>query len=76
MSTIHAIYENGAFRPITPVDLPEGCEVTIEPRAAEPGPGRATRPDEGELNEIYEILGRRHRSGHSDTAERHNEHQP
>lgn len=28
------------------------------------------------LAEIYEILGRHYSSGHTDTAERHNEHQP
>jgi predicted DNA-binding antitoxin AbrB/MazE fold protein len=28
--TIEAIYENGVFRPITPVNLPEGTQVFIE----------------------------------------------
>jgi hypothetical protein len=28
------------------------------------------------LIRVYEILGRRFDSGHHDTAERHNEHQP
>ena len=28
------------------------------------------------LEKVYEILGRRHSSGFTDTAERHNEHQP
>ncbi len=38
---------------------------------------RALRPAEpGELDEIYSILSRRHRSGEHDVAERHNEHQP
>jgi predicted DNA-binding antitoxin AbrB/MazE fold protein len=27
--TIHAIYENGVFRPIEPVNLPENSEVEI-----------------------------------------------
>ncbi len=31
--TIHAVYENGLFRPIGPVDLPDPCEVEFEPRA-------------------------------------------
>lgn len=30
MQTLHAIYENGIFRPIEPVDLPEACEVEIK----------------------------------------------
>jgi len=82
MSTITAIYENGVFRPTVPVDLPEGTAVLIEPV---PPPSadvsidvRALVPpgtDEG-LIRIYEILARRFDSGHHDTAERHNEHQP
>jgi predicted DNA-binding antitoxin AbrB/MazE fold protein len=28
--TIHAIYENGVFRPLEPVNLPEKCQVEIE----------------------------------------------
>jgi predicted DNA-binding antitoxin AbrB/MazE fold protein len=29
MQVFHAIYENGIFRPIEPVDLPDACEVEI-----------------------------------------------
>ena len=29
MATIRAIYENGVFRPLDPVRLPEGCRVEI-----------------------------------------------
>lgn len=29
MQTIHAIYENGIFRPTEPVKLPDKCEVEI-----------------------------------------------
>jgi predicted DNA-binding antitoxin AbrB/MazE fold protein len=32
--TIRAVFENGLFRPIEPVDLPDPCEVEFEPRAA------------------------------------------
>ena len=35
MAIVHAIYENGVFRPTQPVSLPDGAEVTFEPRAAE-----------------------------------------
>jgi len=31
--TIEAIYEKGVFRPVTPVDLPEGTRVFIETKA-------------------------------------------
>lgn len=75
--TIRAIYESGVFRPTEPVKLPEGTVVqvqvtqeVVDVRALVP-PGT----DEG-LIRIYEILGRRFDSGHHDTAERHNEHQP
>lgn len=26
---IHAIYENGVFRPTDPIDLPDSCEVEL-----------------------------------------------
>jgi predicted DNA-binding antitoxin AbrB/MazE fold protein len=32
-TAIHAIYENGIFRPMQPVDLPDQCEVEVEVRA-------------------------------------------
>jgi len=74
---IRAIYQNGVFRPTEPVKLPEGTVVQVQApddvvdvRALVP-PGT----DEG-LIRVYEILGRRYASGHHDTAERHNEHQP
>ena len=74
--TIHAIYENGVFRPVEPVDLPDRTAVQFEPRviADQSEPPHASMP-EG-LAKIYEILGRRYSSGHTDTAARHNEHQP
>lgn len=31
MKTIRAIYENGVFRPLEPVDLPEQAAVMVEP---------------------------------------------
>ena len=32
MQSVHAIYENGVFKPTEPVSLPESCEVEFEPR--------------------------------------------
>jgi predicted DNA-binding antitoxin AbrB/MazE fold protein len=69
MKTIHAIYENGVFRPLDPVDLPEHARVRVEPD--EPINDLVVGDDE-----INKILSRRYRSGHSDTAARHDEHQP
>jgi predicted DNA-binding antitoxin AbrB/MazE fold protein len=36
MGTVHAIYENGVFKPKEPVALPESCEVEFEPRIVNP----------------------------------------
>ena len=33
MKKIHAIYENGVFRPTDPIELPENCEVEFEHHA-------------------------------------------
>lgn len=68
--TIHAIYENGIFRPIDPVDLPERCEVEVEVRHVKDEPQVPT------LDDVYAILSKRFNSGDSDVAARHNEHQP
>ena len=29
MKTVQAVYENGVFRPTSPVELPESCQVEI-----------------------------------------------
>jgi predicted DNA-binding antitoxin AbrB/MazE fold protein len=68
--TIPAVYENGVFRPTEKVDLPDRCEVEVEVHRVKEPPKSAT------LDDVYEILGRRHNSGEHDLAERHNEHQP
>jgi predicted DNA-binding antitoxin AbrB/MazE fold protein len=31
METVRAIFENGVFRPLTPPELPEHCEVVFVP---------------------------------------------
>lgn len=75
--TVRAVFENGVFRPMDTVKLAEGTvvelqvvEEVVDVRSLVP-PGT----DEG-LIQTYEILSRRFNSGHHDTAERHNEHQP
>lgn len=75
--TIRAVFEKGVFRPTDPVTLPEGAVVDLEV-IEEAVDVRSLVPpgtDEG-LIRAYEILARRFDSGHHDTAERHNEHQP
>jgi len=71
MSIIHAIFKDGVFRPREPVGLPEGSEVEFEPRIV-----RIVDENGEALSRVYDILGKRFESGESDTAARHNEHQP
>jgi predicted DNA-binding antitoxin AbrB/MazE fold protein len=70
MVNIHAIFENGVFRPTEKVELPERCEVEVEIRRVDEEKKIPT------LDAVYEILSRRHASGEHDVAERHNEHRP
>lgn len=70
MGPITAIFENGVFRPTAPVNLPDKCEVVFEPKVV------MKCDDPAHLDRVYEILSHRYKSGHHDTAERHNEHQP
>ncbi len=67
---IHAIYEDGVFRPIEDVEIPERSEVEVEVRVVKEGPQRPS------LDDVYAILGERFDSGERDVAERHDEHQP
>jgi predicted DNA-binding antitoxin AbrB/MazE fold protein len=69
MDTIHAVFENGVFRPYLPVQLPEHCEVTFEPRIVN---GDAKQ----NLQAIFAVLDERYDTGEPDLAARHNEHQP
>jgi predicted DNA-binding antitoxin AbrB/MazE fold protein len=78
MTLIDAIYEDGVFKPTGPVNLPERAKVQVH--AVEPQPETGDDEDfernERARKEVLEILSHRYRSGHTDTAERHNEHQP
>jgi predicted DNA-binding antitoxin AbrB/MazE fold protein len=69
MKTITAVYENGVFRPIEPVDLPEGATVRIVPEV-----GGA--PQEEARRRVFEILSTSCETGDREAAARHNEHQP
>jgi predicted DNA-binding antitoxin AbrB/MazE fold protein len=70
MKAIHAIFEDGVFRPIDAVELPDRCHVEFEPRIIE---AKSSMPD---LDSVYAILNKRFESGEADVAARHNEHQP
>ena len=67
MKTVHAIYENGVFRPLEQVELPDHTKVEFEPRPVQQAHGN------GQLDAI---LSERYASGELDVAARHNEHQP
>ena len=68
MAVIHAVYENGVFRPTEPVNLPESSKVEL----------RLINPpsEEERLDAIYTLLEARFESGEADIAARHDEHQP
>lgn len=76
LKSVHAVYINGVFRPIEPVDLPHKTAVVFEPRVLADAPSVQRCGVSDGLAKVYEILGRRHSSGFTDTAARHNEHQP
>ena len=71
---VKAIFENGVFRPLEHVALPEHARVlaTEEPRDSLP------EISDEDMKAIYEIMGRRFDDPNSpgNLAERHNEHQP
>jgi predicted DNA-binding antitoxin AbrB/MazE fold protein len=67
MKVIHAIFENGVFRPQEPVDLPEGSEVEFEPRIVRGATTKSHR------ERLHELLSRRIETGETDMAARHDE---
>jgi predicted DNA-binding antitoxin AbrB/MazE fold protein len=70
MNTIQAIYENGVFRPIGPVEFAEHSKVEFEPRLiSEDQKARSRR-------EINAILSQSFDTEASDLPARHNKHQP
>ena len=56
-TTIHAVFQNGVFRPMEPIDLPEDTTVAFEPRVVTEAP-QAPPPstDEGIEGLPYEVL--------------------
>ena len=78
MPVVTAIFEKGIFRPLEPVELPEGSQVHVEiPSAKSDGPlPQRTAEENAHIDRVYEILSRRYDGGEKDIAARHNEHQP
>jgi predicted DNA-binding antitoxin AbrB/MazE fold protein len=76
MKSLHAVFENGVFRPVERVDLPENSQVLIDVRpATRPEVSQPAGPDDG-WGAVYEILSRSYPTGERDLAARHDEHQP
>lgn len=70
MNTISAIYENGLFRPLGPVTLPEGTRVVVETEEIVAERVRAAR------RRVFDSLNRSSDSGiASDVLKAHNDHQ-
>ena len=71
MSTIPAIFENGVFRPVGPVKLPEGTRVVVETEDTVSERVRAAQ------RRIMETLSRSYDTGEpGNILETHNDHQP
>jgi predicted DNA-binding antitoxin AbrB/MazE fold protein len=64
MKTIQAVFEDGVFRPIGNVALPEKTTVEFEPRVLEV-------PQSTAMLEAFEILSHSYDSGQADLAARH-----
>jgi predicted DNA-binding antitoxin AbrB/MazE fold protein len=71
MNAIPAVYENGLFRPIEPVELPEGTKVVVETEEVVAERIRAAR------RRVFDCLSRSYDTGEAGNAlETHNDHQP
>jgi len=70
MTTVEAIYENGVFRPLNKVDLPDQTHVQL---AVSRWPTMDPNHPQAEL---WEVLSRRFPDNDATLAERHDEHQP
>ena len=67
--TVRAIFEDGVFRPLAPIDLPNRCEVVFEPRQVDASVDAARQ-------RVYALLSESFDGGPPDLAARVDEHQP
>jgi hypothetical protein len=75
MQTFEGIYENGVVRLLGPSAPPEHSHVTVVVKASADA-NSAPSGIGSNSDELYKLLDARYNSGFSDTAARHNEHQP
>lgn len=69
MGTVHAVFENGVFRPLEQIQLPNGANVEFEPRVIQ-------TPKPGQRERIAAILSKSYDTDEPELAAKHNEHQP
>lgn len=71
MTAVPAVFENGVFRPVAPVELPEGTRVVVETEEAVSERIRAAR------RRVFDILARSYDTAEpGNILETHNDHQP
>jgi hypothetical protein len=73
--TVHGKVHGKTIELDEDLGVADGQEVRVQVEIVQP-PASSQPPISPGLAEIYAILGERYHSGHTDTAERHNEHQP
>ena len=74
-STVHGIVHGKTIELDEDLGVGEGQEVEVQVKVLPPTLPSQRPMSEG-LAKLYAVLGERYDSGHTDTAERHNEHQP
>jgi len=74
--TVHGVVHGRTIELDEDLGVSEGQEVEVQVTVIDRVDGSKLPPISDGLAKVYEVLGRRHNSGHFDTAERHNEHQP
>lgn len=69
MGTVHAVFEDGVFRPLEQIALPNGSKVEFEPRVVQ-------APKSGQRERIAAILSKSYDTDEPELAAKHDEHQP
>ena len=69
---VHGVIHGKTIELDEEIGIAEGQKVEVQVKVAREAPAPVS---EG-LAKIYAILGERYESGHTDTASRHDEHQP
>ena len=73
---IHGTVHGNTIEVMEDLGLPEGEQVELTVERVKADEEENTKEMSEGLAKVYEILSERYNSGHTDTATRHNEHQP